>query len=65
MKYLGESAYKGKTHILTHGFNLWSLGPVAFGPVERQYIMVKGIMGKPLTSWWPESKEGEREGWMT
>jgi hypothetical protein len=28
--------------ILAHyfgGFNLWSVGPIAFGPVKRQHIM--------------------------
>jgi hypothetical protein len=47
-KYLRKSTYKEERFSWApgfKGFSIWSFGPVAFGPVARQYIMT-GACGR-------------------
>jgi hypothetical protein len=44
------------------GFIPWPVGLVAFGPVVKQYIMVRVCDSRGLlTSWWPGSKRKREE----
>lgn len=61
-----KSIYEDERFIVAHSFRVfspWLLGPVAFGPVARQYTMAKSAWQRNLlTSWWSGSKERERNG---
>jgi hypothetical protein len=54
-KYQRESTYKEKLRILAHSFRsliLWSVGPIAFGPVVKSHNLAAAHGGgKPVTSW--------------
>jgi hypothetical protein len=53
---------------LAHAFggaSPWIVGPVAFRPVARHYVIEEAgtNRGSPFTSWWPEAKR-EKRRWV-
>jgi hypothetical protein len=46
IKYLRKTTYKMKRYNLSHSFSPWLLGPVGFGAVVKQHIMVGNMWQK-------------------